>query len=273
MAHEQEVLLIHMGALGDICVSESTFLSLHNMFGKKILALGSQRILLQFTEYFDCVKSIDAREWGYLFSGSMDSHRWPIIVLIGKDPHQLLRQRLPRFSGKFIFIDMYPENEKMTAEEYQLAQLPFYGIEPIKQPVRVSCDHNIFLYPEQSYKKAKWPIYRFVRLNEILKIRGLDPLLLRQRGLELPSPVIEMPESLDGVARLFSQGGVFVSNDSGMAHFAARYGMQTITIFHDEDPRIWQPRNSIVIRGNDCHLTEEDLADMIMALRATGGNI
>jgi ADP-heptose:LPS heptosyltransferase len=273
MVHEQGVLLIHMGALGDICVSESTFLSLHHMFGKKITALGSRRILLQFNEYFNCVESIDARKWAYLFSGSMDNLQWHTIILIGKDPHELLRQRLPYFSGKFIFIDMYPDNEKISAEEYQLAQLPFYGIEPIRRQVRVSCGRNVFLYPEQSCKKTKWPIYRFVRLYEILKIRGLDPLLLRQKGLELPSPVIEMPESLDEVARLFSQGGVFVSNDSGMAHFAARYGMQTITIFHDEDPRIWQPRNSIVIRGNDCHLTEEDLADMIISLRATDGNM
>ena len=49
-------------------------------------------------------------------------------------------------------------------------------------------------------------------------------------------------EDLADVQIFFDTGGIFVSDDSGMAHFAEICGLFTITIFSDFDPSIWHPR-------------------------------
>ena len=43
-------------------------------------------------------------------------------------------------------------------------------------------------------------------------------------------------EDLTEVKQFFSEGGIFVSNDSGMAHLAGASGLFTITIFTGFDP-------------------------------------
>jgi ADP-heptose:LPS heptosyltransferase len=265
MDNEYEILLIHLGALGDVCVSESIFLSLRRFTNKRIVAVGNRRILLQFQQYFDHIESIDSRIWGYLFSEMINGPQWPIIVLIGKDPQGSLRQRLTQITDNFIFISMYPDNRKIKAEDYQLSQLLTYGIEPIKREIMVALGSRILLYPELSHTKAKWPIDHFMEVYESLKNKGYEPIVLRQKGLTLPIPGTEMPDNLEGVAEFFTEGGLFLSNDSGMAHFAARYGLKTLCIFYDENASIWQPRNSTVISAGSNRPTVEEVVELIIS--------
>jgi ADP-heptose:LPS heptosyltransferase len=265
METESEILLIHLGALGDVCVSESTFLSLRQSSNNKITAVGAKRILLLFQKYFDHIESIDSRIWGYLFSETINGPHWPTIVLIGKDPQGLLRRRLPQITGNFIFISMYPDSGMIKAEDYQLAQLSKYHIEPIKQKIAVTLGNRIFLYPELSYTKAKWPIESFVKAYESLKRKGYEPIVLQQKDLALPIPALEMPDSLEDVAALFSEGGLFLSSDSGMAHFAARCGLQTLCIFYDNNAFIWQPRNSMVIRADNHHPAVDKVVELTIS--------
>jgi ADP-heptose:LPS heptosyltransferase len=60
-------------------------------------------------------------------------------------------------------------------------------------------------------------------------------------------------EDLIETKRFFSEGGVFISNDSGMAHLAGVSGLFTITIFTDFNPAAWHPRgrNISLILGRD----------------------
>jgi ADP-heptose:LPS heptosyltransferase len=265
METESEILLIHLGALGDVCVSESTFLSLRHYSTNRITAVGAKRILLQFQQYFDHIESIDSRNWGYLFSETINGPQWPTIVLIGKDPHGLLRRRLPRISENFLFISMYPDSGMINAEDYQLAQLSTYRIEPIRQKIIVTAGSRILLYPELSYTKTKWPVECFVQVYESLKRKGYEPIVLQQKGLSLPIPGMEMPDNLEDVAVLFSEGGLFLSSDSGMAHFAARCGLQTLCIFYDDNAPIWQPRNSMAIIADGHNPTVEKVVELIMS--------
>ena len=62
------ILLIHLGGLGDVCLSESTFHSLNVHFEGNVHALGYKRFLALFDHYFAQVLSVEERSWLWLFS-------------------------------------------------------------------------------------------------------------------------------------------------------------------------------------------------------------
>ena len=106
-----EILLIHLGGLGDVCLSESLFLSFQKQFGDCLVGLGNKRFLDLFKEYFVRVEGVESRKWLYLFSEKLNGPRWRQIIFIGKDREGILRNRWQAHSEeKIIFIDMYPEN-------------------------------------------------------------------------------------------------------------------------------------------------------------------
>jgi hypothetical protein len=263
-----DVLLIHPGGLGDVCVSESALLSLRLFFGDRIVAVGTTRVLEQFGEYFVRIESLDSRKWGYLFSDTCCGQRWSAIIFIGKDRDHSLRCRLPQITGRFLFIDMYPDEGTIHAEGHQLDQLSVCGVTPHRKtiPLLVPGD-RIMLYPEAVHEKTKWPIDRFIEVYERLNKAGFGPMLLRQPGLSLPSEDMDMPDGLADVSRLFSErGGLFFSNDSGMAHFAARCGLRTLTVFHDASPAIWKPKNGVALVGSSETLNADQVATTIISL-------
>ena len=112
------VLLIHMGGLGDMCLSESTFLSLSKHFQKNISALGYPRFFKFFQGYFQTIYSIESAKWLYLFSDYPSETTWKRIVFIGKDRNGELRRRWQAISEEeLIFIDMYPDNAFSVVSE------------------------------------------------------------------------------------------------------------------------------------------------------------
>jgi ADP-heptose:LPS heptosyltransferase len=259
------VLLIHMGGLGDMCLSESTFLSLSEHFQKNISALGYPRFFKFFQGYFQTIYSIESAKWLYLFSDYPSETTWKRIVFIGKDRNGELRRRWQVISEEeLIFIDMYPDNtfsvvsEELRVrssetednqfkinshiEDYQLIQLERYGIRPLKKEITTRPRNRVILYPEIGVTKSKWHHENFIEIYHSLKKRGIEAYILESLGLDLPIQDKISIEDLVAVQTFFNDGGIFVSNDSGMAHFAGVCGLFTITIFSDFDPSIWHPR-------------------------------
>jgi ADP-heptose:LPS heptosyltransferase len=307
-------LLIHMGGLGDICLSESTFLSLSRHFQKNISALGYPRFFKLFSGYFQAVYSIESAKWLYLFSDYPSEDRWKRIVFIGKDRYGKLRRKWQRISEEeMIFIDMYPgsmtdlvpddhptpgvtiatddhpscmtqdslgrsENSSLIphpssvdfslhVEDYQLLQLERYGIKPIKKEIEPRPRNRVILYPEVGVTKSKWPHRNFVELYQNLRERGIEVYVLEPLGLNLAIPDKVSIEDLAAVKTFFEEGGLFVSNDSGMAHFAGFCGLLTITIFSNFDPATWHPRgeNTSMRLGAD-QVDMRSLEDLIMQI-------
>jgi hypothetical protein len=283
-----EILLVHLGGLGDVCLSESIFLSLQKQFGNSIVGLGNRRFLNLFNEYFLRVEGIESRKWLYLFSERLTGPRWRQIVFIGKDREGRLRERWEKLSEeRVIFIDMYPdgafdvathlryrcggqpqppepgtvhssqgerEGEAPMAlplegatqppfiEDYQLAQLVRYGIKAVKKIIPPKQSQRVILYPEKGFEKEKWNHENFIVLYHLLKAKGIDVIALESLGLPLDVENTVYFEDLGEVKEFFITGGIFVSNDSGMAHLAGVSGLFTITIFTGFEPAIWHPR-------------------------------
>ena len=267
-----KILLIHLGGLGDVCLSESTFLSLRRHLGKNIHALGYERFLNLFEQYFEKVHRIESMKWLHLFSDSSSDIRYKRIIFIGKDRQGKLRKEWEGLSKeRFIFIEMYPEggssvergafsvekesvDDSLSAiryplnaegphvEDYQLAQLKQYGIEAAKKEIEAKPRSRIILYPEKGFSKRKWPLERFIELYWELRSKGHRVEMLQPLGLELDVEEKFFFEELSQVRDYFQEGGIFVSNDSGMAHLAGQSGLLTITIFADFGPSVWHPR-------------------------------
>ena len=289
MRSPRETLLIHLGGLGDMCLSESTFLSLSRHFNKNLVAVGYKRFLTLFEEYFSGLHSVESRHWLYLFSEMPSKNIWERIVFIGKDREGRLRKRWQQVSKEpLIFIDMYPENsrelrgqgvkdssgletleplnpripgqelqqglsragraglEPFHVEDYQLAQLEQYGIQALKKEIKQKRSDRVILYPERGFEKVKWHHDNFVQLYQSLKSKGREAYILEALGLHLDIQDKVSLKELSEIRDFFQEGGIFVSNDSGMAHLAGMCGLFTITIFTDFDPHIWHPRGRYI---------------------------
>ena len=131
-----------------------------------------------------------------------------------------------------------------------------YGIRPIKKEITSRPRNRVILYPEIGVTKSKWHHENFIEIYHSLKKRGIEAYILESLGLDLAIQDKISIEDLVAVQTFFNDGGIFVSNDSGMAHFAGICGLFTITIFSDFDPSIWHPRGgNISLRQGMIELT------------------
>lgn len=281
---ENEILLLHLGGLGDVCLSESVFLSLRNHFGDNIVAAGTKRFFRLFpADYFLRIHGVESRHWLYLFSKEPTDIRWKRVIFIGKDRRSDLRRRWQEISlDPMIFIDMYPdkavsdqhsafsatsdENENVHVEEYQLAQLAQFGIEAVKKEIPRRKSPRVILYPEKGFEKEKWEPEHFLTLYRSLRSKGIQTQMMLPADLKVDIPGALSIDDLNDVRGFFDEGGIFVSNDSGMAHLAGASGLLTLTIFTDYDPRVWHPRgaNISLKRGRDpvdCNVIETIIMD------------
>ena len=267
-----EILLIHLGGLGDVCLSESTFHSLLSHFGRKMDAIGYERFLGLFDQYFTRVLSVEGRSCLWLFSTPAREKRWKQAVLIGKDKGGEMRTRLGAVSTEPpLFIDMYPEEEEVHVEAYQLAQLQKLGMKPLKRETEELSRRRIILYPEKGYTKKKWPYEHFISVYDLLKHKGIDVTLLEAPDQEPHVKDSRRFEDLSETARFLRAGGLFFSNDSGIAHLAAACGLATVTLFYDHAPGIWHPRGrNISIRCNTHSPSVEEMASLIVKVRGEG---
>ncbi len=275
---------MHLGGLGDVCLSESVFLSLRNHFGNTIVAVGTKRFFRLFpAEYFLRIHGVESRHWLYLFAKEPTDIRWKRVIFIGKDRRGDLRGRWQEISlDPMIFIDMYPDkavsdqqsafstindgNENVHVEEYQLAQLAQFGIEAVKKGIPRRKSPRVILYPEKGFEKEKWEPEHFLTLYRSLRSKGIQTQMMLPADLKVDISGTLSIDDLNDVRDFFDEGGIFVSNDSGMAHLAGAFGLLTLTIFTDYDPRVWHPRgaNISLKRGRDpvdCNVIETIIMD------------
>ncbi|HOJ42663.1 MAG TPA: glycosyltransferase family 9 protein [Syntrophorhabdaceae bacterium] len=272
LEHE-EILLIHMGGLGDVCLSESLFFSLSRHFNGFLVACGIKRFFELFPHYFIRIENIESAKWLFLFSHNPSQVKWKRIIFVGKDRSGSLRERLERFSIEdLIFIEMYPElgtKEKIKhVEDFQLEQLKAYSIRPLKKEISPIWKDRIILYPEKGFSKKKWEVDRFLELYRRFKEDKRNVFIMEPFDAMSKTGGSIVIKELKEVKNFFKEGGIFVSNDSGMAHLAGACGMLTVTIFTDFDPVIWHPRGiNISLRAED--LNVETVLEAAYSLEAT----
>jgi hypothetical protein len=118
-------------------------------------------------------------------------------------------------------------------------------------------DGFLALHPGSGSPGKNWPVERFVELAR--RLSGARPCVLVQGPAEErtavpPGVIVARDWPLRLLGATLARAGLFVGNDSGVAHLAAASGAPTLTLFGPTDPLLWAP-----------------VGPSVAALRAPGG--
>lgn len=131
------------------------------------------------------------------------------------------------------------------------------------------------VHPGSGSPAKNWPADRFAEASR--RLAGGRPWLLvlgpaeAQAG-DWPEAVVACEWPVRLLAAALSRAGLFVGNDSGVAHLAAASGAPTLTIFGPTDPALWAPVGSAVASlrapgGELSALTVDAVVETASALR------
>lgn len=147
---------------------------------------------------------------------------------------------------------------------------------------RAKAPGRALLHPGSGSKAKNWAAENYAVIAHRLLNRGWEVTFLRGPADEAPvaqarAAVRQQVATIapPGVAELASalqEVGLWVGNDSGVAHLSARLGTPTVAIFGPTDPRQWAPRGPRVavsggrgrwptvdaVEGAIDHLTQAD---------------
>lgn len=152
--------------------------------------------------------------------------------------------RLPRRIGvgrRWLLTDPVPGGGHRREEYARVAAV--LGVGPLGMPVyrprgrATPLPAKIGLNPWSPTATVRWPFFRELadRLGEVVFFAGPGEGAVRE--LAGPHPVVE-GLSLPDLAATLQQLDLFVSNDSGAAHFAAACGLPVLVLHGSTDPAL-----------------------------------
>ena len=114
-----------------------------------------------------------------------------------------------------------------------------------------SAEPLALIHPAAALATKQWSIENFARVTEEVAVRGLTPVvivspnetrLLESLIKQSNARVIGLSDlSLPEVTTLASRAGLFVGNDSGIAHIAAAAGAPCVVVFGSSNVAHWRP--------------------------------
>jgi ADP-heptose:LPS heptosyltransferase len=147
------------------------------------------------------------------------------------------------------------ENEPVHTAEH-LASAVFYLGVPVVEipratlqagapPMEVRKPYAV-LHVTAAYFTKQWAASRFRQAAELLRCRGLEPVILAGPGegavfAEFPGLQCFAGRPLPWVQSLIAGAALFVGNDSGPAHIAAAFAVPTVVIFGSSNSKVWRP--------------------------------
>jgi ADP-heptose:LPS heptosyltransferase len=110
-------------------------------------------------------------------------------------------------------------------------------------------DGFLAVHPGSGSAAKNWPAERFAETAR--RLSGGRSLLLvlgpaEEKTAEWPGAVVAREWPLRVLGAALSRAGLFLGNDSGVAHLAAASGAPTLTLFGPTDPALWAPVGSSV---------------------------
>jgi heptosyltransferase-2 len=115
-------------------------------------------------------------------------------------------------------------------------------------------DGFLAIHPGSGSAAKNWPAERFAEAAR--RLSGGRPWLLvlgpaEEAPVEWPGAVVAREWPLRPLGAALSRAGLFLGNDSGVAHLAAASGAPTLTLFGPTDPALWAPvgRSAATVRA------------------------
>jgi ADP-heptose:LPS heptosyltransferase len=106
-------------------------------------------------------------------------------------------------------------------------------------------DNIILLCPEASMPGKEWPVGQWRLLEQHLRSRGFETLIVRTRQIQDPPMRGLLSNSWSGtineLGELMAAASGVVAVDSFPGHFAAAIGTRVFSIFGPTPPKVWRP--------------------------------
>lgn len=249
-------LVFHHGALGDSLLLHPLLASLTGpvtLVTRGSLARLAARLLPGV-----CPADLDAPPWSALFApGGGDpgplQQAGAILSFIsdGRDAWaDNVRRLAPR--ARILFVDPRPPADWTGhVTQWHRGQLQRQGLSLPPAPpglARGPAAGPVVIHPGSGGLAKCWPAERFRelarRLGDQTEVRLIRGEAECDRDL---FPEADSLMSLEALEQALRGASLYVGNDSGPTHLAARLGVPTVALFGPTDPRVWRPVGPRVI--------------------------
>jgi heptosyltransferase-3 len=131
----------------------------------------------------------------------------------------------------------------------------------------------VAVHPGSGSRAKNWPLERFVAAARRLSRRRPWLLVLGPAEADVVAPpdaVVASALPLRRLGAILARAGLFVGNDSGVAHLAAACGTRTLALFGPTDPAVWAPVGRAVrtLRAAGRRLEDLGVDEVVEAGRA-----
>jgi ADP-heptose:LPS heptosyltransferase len=302
MLPRRNVLIYHVGALGDFVLTWPLALALARLYPQSRVFYITHAAKGRLAERALRVDSADIEVgWHALFSDRADlppparkllasAHTvvsflsngrdaWannvrriaPDAALLPLKPATLAAPPAGEHASVFISRQLQPWPAIATAVEQILKSIADRGIGG-----RASPDGSVLLHPGSGAAFKCWPAERFLELGRRLSGTG-EPVTFvvgeaeldrwPARALDALAAVgrLQRPQDLVALCELVHRASLFIGNDSGPAHLAGILGVPTIALFGPTTPRIWKPLGPRVTAVEARTLDGIDVGDVLAA--------
>ena len=281
--NKKNLLIIHQGALGDFI---TTFPALHLLRRQyRLIDAVCQKKLGTLAGYLGIIDShfpLESAAAASVYSGTVHPELRRLIesyqTIIIFSFSETLKKSISRLSKQNIYrIDPRPDPEKKVhVTAHVLDGLEAAGIISNTRYPDVGGRQNmaydrrdhqydasgVILHPGSGSFRKNWPLSNFIRLAEMLKAEGKQPMFIcgpaEQEMIPTLSgsgyPVRQMDDLIE-LSKSLQRSGGFIGNDSGVSHLSAYLGVSTVVVFGPSDPDRWRPIGrcvSVVQADSDC---------------------
>ena len=270
---ENQLLIIHQGALGDFVVTFPILKALRttisrldgicrSSFGRMAVDLGvldasypleSARFASLYTNRIDpkvvtlisSYRSILLFSFSELLEKSMKKINGPQVFRFLPWPDMSQKNHITEFIARQV------RNSNLLSKEARrrFSRALFHLKGDAKRKRRSGA--RAIISPGAGSVKKRWPLERFMMVAAELKKRGLQPsILLGPAEVDLESVLQHSPQSQLKVVKtrtfqelitILESAVLYIGNDSGVSHLAAFLSVPTLVIFGPSDPDQWRP--------------------------------
>jgi ADP-heptose:LPS heptosyltransferase len=270
---ENQVLIIHQGALGDFVVTFPILTALRttipcidgicrSSFGRLAVDLG----------VLDASYPLESARFASLYAERIDpemvtlmSTYRSILLFSFSEP---LERSVKNINGLRVFrILPWPAvTQKIHITEFLARQVRncdlldkeagrrfARALFHLKGEANRNCraGKRAIISPGAGSMKKRWPLERFMMVAAELKKRGLQPsIILGPAEVDLEAALHHIPQpqlqvvntrSFQELITVLESAVIYIGNDSGVSHLAAFLGVPTLVIFGPSDPDRWRP--------------------------------
>lgn len=290
--HDDKIILVHNGALGDFLIAWPALLAVARQYGNEAALLYAGRepytpwaAAAGFQPAPGEIRAAVERLYG---ASSWDN---PALAPLAGSRIIWIGLRTPPFDAALLhatdggarltFLPMVPEDGESESVRAHLARmlderlaLPWPEDAATVWQERVARWHglngrsgdekngeiggSVLLFPGAGHRAKEWPAQRWLDLARRLLDRGLSCRLVLgpvelERGFDAQSIPAIAPPSLAELIERIAEAAAVAGADTGPMHAAALTGTPALALFGPTGARLWAPAEACILRADvDC---------------------